>query len=148
MSYHGANFPRRLTWEWTKNRYHYCLPLRLKNHFREISETDKFRFENKEVKPVLSSLINMGTEEKNGITHASPQILTVISHKHLIYYFCNAGIQYAIMTPCISKKLPLTASIISRSTFKFFFLINYQKYSLNMQRRKFIFINRFQRRKI
>ena len=27
MSYHGANFPRRLTWEWAKNKFHYCLPL-------------------------------------------------------------------------------------------------------------------------
>ena len=27
MSYHGANFPRRLTWEWAKNQFHYCLPL-------------------------------------------------------------------------------------------------------------------------
>ena len=27
MSYHGAKFPHRLTWEWEKNRSHYCLPL-------------------------------------------------------------------------------------------------------------------------
>ena len=27
MSYHGANFPRRLTWEWAKKQFHYCLPL-------------------------------------------------------------------------------------------------------------------------
>ena len=29
MSKQGAKFPHRLTWEWTKNRYHYCLPLKL-----------------------------------------------------------------------------------------------------------------------
>ena len=27
MSYHGANFPCKLTWEWAKKQFHYCLPL-------------------------------------------------------------------------------------------------------------------------
>ena len=27
MSKRWAKFPHRLTWEWAKNRYHYCLPL-------------------------------------------------------------------------------------------------------------------------
>ena len=27
MSKRGVKFPHTLTWEWTKNRYHYCLPL-------------------------------------------------------------------------------------------------------------------------
>ena len=27
ISKHGAKFPRKLTWEWTKNRYHWCAPL-------------------------------------------------------------------------------------------------------------------------
>ena len=31
MSKRRAKFPHRLTWEWSKNRYHYCLPLMLKN---------------------------------------------------------------------------------------------------------------------
>ena len=26
MSKHGAEFPRRLTWEWEKNRYYYYVP--------------------------------------------------------------------------------------------------------------------------
>ena len=29
MSKWGAKFPHRLTWEWAKNQYHYCLPLKI-----------------------------------------------------------------------------------------------------------------------
>ena len=32
----GAKFLHRLTWEWTKNRYHYCLPLKDK-HSNNVS---------------------------------------------------------------------------------------------------------------
>ena len=30
MSKRGAKFPHTLTWDWTKNRHHYCLPLNVK----------------------------------------------------------------------------------------------------------------------
>ena len=32
MSKLRAKFPHRLTWEWAKNRYHYCLPLSVRRY--------------------------------------------------------------------------------------------------------------------
>ena len=48
MSYHGANFPRKLTWEWVKNQFHYCLPLSNyqieRNSLSLTSKTEKHSF--------------------------------------------------------------------------------------------------------
>ena len=33
MSKHGVKFPRRLTWEWVKNRYHYCVTLKNEKYY-------------------------------------------------------------------------------------------------------------------
>ena len=44
MSYHGAKFPRRLTWEWAKKQSLYCLSLISQKSLFSKNQPDFFYF--------------------------------------------------------------------------------------------------------
>ena len=81
---HGAKSPHRLTWEWTKNRYHSCVPLKQKILLTRREKSEK-SFINGEIGTETWSIFYENNISLRSILSLHSSLITCLDVNHVIY---------------------------------------------------------------